>query len=79
MTFRESRRVKDVELTQKYNVYAFQVKYKTIDTPKIDNILKIYFDVCLHTILTYLFQVCRLNMCMFLNEYRSLFADFFVV
>ena len=47
MTFREFRRVKNVELTQKYNVYAF--------------------------------QVCLLNMCMFLNEYRSLFADFFVV
>ena len=47
MIFREFRRVKIVELTQKYNVYAF--------------------------------QLCLLNMCMFLNEYRSLFADFFVV
>ena len=47
MTFREFHRVKSVELTQKYNVYAF--------------------------------QLCPLNMCMFLNEYRSLFADFFVV
>ena len=47
MTFREFRWVKNVELTQKYNVYAF--------------------------------QLCLLNMCMFLNEYRSLCADFFVV
>ena len=47
MTFREFRQVNNVEMTQKYNVHAF--------------------------------QVCLLNMCMFLNEYRSLFADFFVV
>ena len=46
MTFREFCRVKNVELTQKYNVYAF--------------------------------QLCLINTCMFLNEYRSLFADFFV-
>ena len=44
MTFRKFRRVKNVELTQKYNVQAF--------------------------------QVCLLNMRMFLNEYRSLFEDF---
>ena len=44
MTFRKSRRVKNDELTQKYNVYAF--------------------------------QLCLLNMCMFLNEYRSLLQIF---
>ena len=46
MTSREFRRLKNVELTKKYNVHAF--------------------------------QLCLLNMRMFLNEYRSLFADFFV-